>query len=244
MLRESRLKKEPEIVKGFRMRGSEVSRVEAFSDAVFAFALTLLVVSLEVPKTFDELLLALRGFLGFGLCFLLLFQLWSYHYLFFRRYGLEDATIRWLNAVLLFVILAYVYPLKFVFTLLISSIFGQDRTSAIAPGQLSTLFTIYGAGFAAVYLTFAAFYWHAHRQTEKLELTELERFDTKWYAIENLLFVLVAGISITIAWIDGGRFVAFAGMSYFLIGMTSWWHGATYGRKRRELEARLAKAGH
>lgn len=36
----------------FRVRGKEVSRVEGLSDAVFGFAITLLVVSLEVPKTF------------------------------------------------------------------------------------------------------------------------------------------------------------------------------------------------
>jgi uncharacterized membrane protein len=39
--------------KGFRCRGKEVNRIKAFSDAVFGFALTLLVISLvcECSKT-------------------------------------------------------------------------------------------------------------------------------------------------------------------------------------------------
>jgi hypothetical protein len=35
---------------GFRWRGTEITRIEGLSDAVFAFAVTLPIVSLEVPK--------------------------------------------------------------------------------------------------------------------------------------------------------------------------------------------------
>jgi hypothetical protein len=76
--------------RGFRWRGGELSRLEGLSDAVFAFAVTLLVVSLEVPATFDELLKVLRGFFAFAVCSSILFWVWYDHYRFFRRYGLAD----------------------------------------------------------------------------------------------------------------------------------------------------------
>jgi hypothetical protein len=68
---------------GFRWRGVEVTRLEGFSDAVFAFSVTLLVVSLEVPKTFDELMAAMRGFVAFGVCFAVLANVWFNHVRFF-----------------------------------------------------------------------------------------------------------------------------------------------------------------
>ena len=74
----------------FRWRGHEVSRIEGLSDAVFAFAITLLVVSLEVPKTFNELAETMHGFGAFLISFMLLFAVWFNQYKFFRRYGLRD----------------------------------------------------------------------------------------------------------------------------------------------------------
>lgn len=54
-----------EPVGDFRWRSHEITRVEGFSAAVFGFAVTLLIVSLEVPKTSTELLSAMRGFGAF-----------------------------------------------------------------------------------------------------------------------------------------------------------------------------------
>src|SRR3712207_263311 len=77
--------------------------MEGFADAVFAFALTLLVVSLEVPNTFDELLATMRGFFAFAISGWLLYAVWFDHYMFFRRYGLQDTLTMHLSSILLFV---------------------------------------------------------------------------------------------------------------------------------------------
>ena len=90
---------------GFRWRGAEVTRLEGFSDAVFAFSVTLLVVSLEVPKTYAELIDAMRGFVSFGVCFALLANIWFNHVRFFRRYGLQTPWVVFLNCALLFFVL-------------------------------------------------------------------------------------------------------------------------------------------
>ena len=71
-----------------------MSRVEGFTDAVFAFAVTLLVVALEVPHSFEGLLNVVRGLPAFIICFALLMQFWNAHYKYHRRYGLDDTVSR------------------------------------------------------------------------------------------------------------------------------------------------------
>src|SRR5580765_6023027 len=83
----------------FRWRG-EITRLEAFCDVVFGFALTLLVVSLEVPHSYAEMMAAIRGFLPFAVCFAQLVMIWLGHYRFSRRFGLEDPYAVFLNIVL------------------------------------------------------------------------------------------------------------------------------------------------
>src|SRR6266566_46801 len=173
----------------FRWRSHEISRIEGLSDGVFAFAVTLLVVSLEVPKTFTELMETMRGFGAFAISFTLLFIVWFNQYKFFRRYGLQDNVTIVLNGILLFVVLFYVYPLKFVFTLIVNLFTGGGAELRLPNGtvermvenadQIATLMIIFGAGYVAVFGVFVLLYWHAYRRRSSLALNELEIFDTR-----------------------------------------------------------------
>ena len=179
---------------GFRLRGGEVTRLESFSDAVFGFALTLLVVSLDVPRSFNDLVTTMRGFPAFALCFLFLALIWNGHYKFCRRYGLDDGTARFLTCVMLFLVLFYVYPLKFLFNLSITALFfGSAPNMVITAAQFRTLLVIYGLGFAAVYFALTLLYLHAWRLRDALELNDLEKFDTR-YQIFRLLTLTAFGL--------------------------------------------------
>ena len=214
----------------FRRRGGEVSRLEGFSDAVFGFSLTLLVVSLEVPRSFDELAGAMRQLIAFGICFVLFFGLWERHYRFFRRFGLEDGPTLILNGALLFVVLCYVYPLKFLFTLFIEGLLFGRSTVSIEPWQTSWLFVIYGAGFAAIFVCYALLYLHAHRLRQVLELDDLERAVTRAEIARNLLLAALGAVSALVAILVPEPMVGLAGYSYMLVGLIETLHGMRLGR--------------
>jgi uncharacterized membrane protein len=251
MIREALIKKEPAARDGFRLRGlGEVSRVEALSDGVIAFAITLLVVSLEVPRTFDELLVTMRGFLAFAITFAMLFHVWHTQYRFFRRYGLNDNFTIWMTAVLLFVILFYVYPLKFVWTFIVNALLGLGTTVETAAGrvepvvrgeQMPTMLAVYGLGFAAVFAIFSLLYLNAYRKRGALELNELESHDTISSLQENALMSLIGVLSVSIALTRNPRYMTMAGMLYWLIGPVLFVHGSVRGRRRRQLEEATAR---
>jgi uncharacterized membrane protein len=245
LIREKLIEKGFGLDKNFRMRGTgEVSRIEALSDAVFGFAITLLVVSLEVPQTFNELMEVMRGFAAFAISFVLLFVVWLTQYKFFRRYGLNDNFTIWVNALLIFVVLFYVYPLKFLWNLLVNALFGfkaiaQPGAAPAAPieqGQIPALLTIFGLGYAAIFLIFALLYHHAYRKRAQLGLNQLEIHDT-WSSIwENLLHVLIGALSIVVTLITRS---GFGGVVYWLIGPLQYVNGVVMGRRRKRLEQRL-----
>jgi len=233
---------------GFRLRGQELSRVEALSDVVFGFALTLLGVSAEVPKTFDQLLVIMREFPAFAICFAILISLWHDHYRFFRRYGLQDRRTIFLNGLLLFIVILYVYPLKFLFSLLVtlSTTTGEPMArmpdgklvSMISFGQAEWITFIYGLGVAAVYAVLALLYAHAFRLRDALHLNPLEAFETRERIIGNLLR---SGLGLTAAVgavVLGGYRGRWAGYVVFgLIPVVAIIHHSAVKRGREKLIA-------
>jgi uncharacterized membrane protein len=222
----------------FRWRGGEISRLEAFCDVVFGFALTLLVVSLEVPRNYAEMMAALRGFLPFAVCFGQLVMIWLAHYRFSRRYGLEDPYTVFLNIVLLFLVLFYVYPLKFVFTLVFSQLNGGDVARGLGWHEVSVLMRIYAVGFAAVFTLFALMYAHAYRLRNSLDLNPVEILQTRHAIQQNVVMVVVGVISFALSY----KNPAWAGWWYFVLGPALGIHGAIYGKRVRLLAEKLGLA--
>jgi uncharacterized membrane protein len=232
--------------KHFRWRGGEITRLEAFTDAVFAFAVTLLVVSLEVPHTFEELAAAMKGFVAFAICFTILVQVWYYHYKFSRRYGLQTTYAIVLNAALIFVVLFYVYPLKFLFTLAVGSLsggatvpFSQLSQMVHTYHQLSMLWLIYSAGVIAVYLLFAMMYHYAYSKRGQLELNEYEAVCTKNTIIHFSGFIGIGIIVAIVALTLSDRYVGYAGLLFSLNGLWGWGAGSVLGKQERLALARM-----
>ena len=218
----------------------EVSRVEGFSDAVFGFAVTLLVVSLDVPKTFDDLLLMMRGFPAFAVSFALLFQIWWRQYRFFRSYDLEDSFVVGMTGVLLFVVLFYVYPLKFLWSLVFLQFAGRATGDMMPRGEVWALFAIYGLGAAASFGILAALYRHAYRQREAIELTPVEIVDTRVEVYRNVALAGIGLLSVAVAVaarVYAPGLAPLAGFVYFLIGISEWTLGAYNRRLRQRLQA-------
>jgi uncharacterized membrane protein len=226
------------------IRGRDVSRLEGFSDAVFGFALTLLVVSLEVPEDFADLRQILVGFPAFAVTFTLICWIWFEHYLLFRRYDLEDGFTVVLNCILLFIVVFYAYPLKFMATRLISgSLLGMAPriSEGLSVNDARLLMTVFGGGFMALFGTFMLLHWNALRQRNRLNLDQLTAYDARASMGRHAISAGFGLASLTMALLAPIDYLAFAGLLFFLMGPAHGTYGYLNGRARERLEKRLCQ---
>ena len=217
-----------------------MTRLETFTDAAFAFAVTLLVIggSDSVPANFDEMLLALNQVPAFAASFANIMLFWYAHHIWSRRFGLEDTASILLSLLLIFVVLIYVYPLKAIYSGAIeffsngyfASYFGLRSLS-----DLRVLFVILGLGFAGLSAIIVLLNRHAWSLRDRLALNAVELFDLQTEMGHWNINVIVAVISVLMAVFLPERWVVSAGIFYAVFSVVLPWYGIRRGRLRDRL---------
>jgi uncharacterized membrane protein len=213
---------------GFRERGAQVTRLEAFVDAAFAFAVTLLVISFDaIPDTLPALTNALKGVPAFALSFAQIALFWRAHVTWSRRYGLDDALSNVLSLALVALVLVYVYPLKILFGTFFSWVTDgwiPWTLRVTAYQDILDMFVIYGIAFSTLALCMTALYARAWWLRAELGLNEAETVATAssianwaWAAVVGGISILSARLmpSVPPYWLAG-----LPGMLYFLMNLS------------------------
>ncbi|MET0230834.1 MAG: TMEM175 family protein [Rhodanobacteraceae bacterium] len=185
---------------GFQIRGGP-TRTDAFVDAAFAFAVTLLVISIgHVPASVEELVQALRGLPAFAASFFVISRLWLAHRHWSRRYGIEDDYATRLSVALVFIVLVYVYPLRMVAELTLASLSGgalaeTPPVTLTTVAELRTLYVVFGVGYALAGAVFLLLHRHALARADVLALTREERVRTETISLRWTSVIAIALLS-------------------------------------------------
>ncbi len=205
----------------FRLRGQDMTRIETFTDAAFAFSLTLLVISFDaIPASFEEMIEALKQIPAFAASFAQIAIFWYAHHHWSRRMGLDDITTVVLSLTLVFVTLVYVFPLRIMFAAIFSLMTGNwlpfdfDEYSL---AQVGSILLIYGIGFLAMSLVILLLHVHAYRKADELQLSAIERFLTRCEMGGWLIGMSIGLISCVLTLTLPAQWSPLAGMAYMLL---------------------------
>src|SRR5678816_2651137 len=166
-------------LRGFRLRGMQMTRLETFIDAAFAFANSMLVIApQQIPDNIEALLGAFRNVPAFVASIIVLGIFWRGHWLWSRRYGLEDGVSIFVSWALIVTMLIYIYPLKAIFSsmwFLVSDGRVGHVLGAHAESQVRALFAVFALGFTAIALEMVFLNLRAWQLREPLRLDPRER---------------------------------------------------------------------
>src|SRR4030095_14776332 len=169
-------------LRGFRLRGMEMTRLETFIDAAFAFAITMLVIAAQqIPDDVKTLLAAFKNVPVFVASIVVLGIFWRGHWLWSRRYGLEDGMSIFISWALIVTILIYIYPLKAIFSSMWFLLSGGRVGHTLGPhsdAQVRALFAVFALGFTAIALEMVLLNLRAWQLREPLRLNARGRART------------------------------------------------------------------
>nr|WSY50500.1 TMEM175 family protein [Streptomyces sp. NBC_00886] len=171
---------------------NESGRVEAFSDGVFAIAITLLILEIKVPDIGEHggLWHALGGqwpsYAAYVVSFLVIGIMWINHHQVFSYVARVDRTLMFLNLLVLMVVAAVPWP-----TAMLAEYLREDRASHVAAA-------VYSLVMVAMALAFQALWWHLTR-TGHLFDTRVDipaaRATRARFALGSLAYPLTVGLA-------------------------------------------------
>lgn len=205
----------------FKMRGENMTRIETFVAAAFAFAVTMLVISVgTVPATMTEFVEATKQIPAFSASCALIVWIWHTHAVWCRRYGLEDGITIFLSASLIILVLTYIYPLR----LMMQSLF-QAISNGFFPMEMEFnnvweirfMFAFYAVGFMLLCINFIALYAYALSKKNLLQLNPIEYFDSQSETFMWMISAVLGSISLAFSLWLPLNMLGFAGYIFFAL---------------------------
>jgi len=225
------------------------NRMVALSDGVFALTIAILLIASNVPSNFEELMAFVYDIPPFGICIIFIYWIWNEQNRVFQFYNLFDGKMNFLNMLLLFFVLVYVYPLKFLmkwmFTFLGSAIQGTVRedfdeiTEMIPMEKVPLLMVIYSIGFICIFLCLYLMHKHGIAQKENLGLNQRQILETVLHKNQSLHTLGVGILSFLFA---VGGILFHAPLGAFLSGIVYnllWVSGMINTRKHNRALAQI-----
>ena len=180
------------IDKGITLRGAGMTRIETFVDAAFAFAFTLLVISIDtIPTSTHELLNLSRDIPAFIASASTIGVIWYAHSRWSRVFGLEDPITTMLSIILVIFVLIFVYPIKLMFRITFAYFsdgylnYGLDSFEQL---DISILIIYFSLGFLFLSIIYILLYINTLKFSVQLRLSDFEkvycqRVVTRWLAV-------------------------------------------------------------
>jgi transmembrane protein TMEM174 (potassium channel) len=221
---------------GFRLRGLEMTRLETFIDAAFAFAITMLVITAQqIPDDIASLLAAFKNVPTFVCSIAVLSIFWRGHWLWSRRYGLEDGVSILISWAMIVTILIFIYPLKAIFGamwyLLSNGQVGHQLSLHTTEAQARWIFAIYALGLIAISAEIFFLNLWAWRLREPLRLNAREQLMTRGELTGWSIPIGMGMVSLVLSFALPIEQIAWCGWIYFLMAIMLRAHGVWHRRR-------------
>ncbi len=173
----------------------ETLRAEAFSDGVFAIAITLLVLDLKVPKPADlhgatlarKLAEEWPALLAYFTSFVTILVMWVNHHVMFGRIRRSDNLFLFLNGFLLLLVTFVPFPTSLAATYI--------RDAGLKPGDARTAGLVYAGTYVVIAIAFNLLWHYAARGRRLVDphLPEARIREISWQYAPGIPAYLAAG---------------------------------------------------